>query len=81
MKKLHKPSAPLIRGKAARTNAGFQENISREKQAGMPTKQAVAVAYGEADYAKKKAHEAEKREYERKMNDDKMKMHKCIGKK
>lgn len=39
---------PLIRGKQADTNAGFQENISREKQLGESMKQSEAVAYGEA---------------------------------
>lgn len=40
---------PMVKGKAASTNAGFQENISREKAMGDPTKQAVKVAYKEAD--------------------------------
>lgn len=39
---------PLIRGKEAATNAGMQENISREKAIGESMKQAEAVAYGEA---------------------------------
>lgn len=39
---------PLIRGEQARTNAGFQENISREKDMGKSIKQSEAVAYGEA---------------------------------
>lgn len=40
---------PMIKGKAASSNAGFQENISREKAAGSPMKRAVKVAYKEAD--------------------------------
>lgn len=40
---------PMVKGKAASTNAGFQENISREKALGDPMKQAVKVAYKEAD--------------------------------
>lgn len=52
MKKKYTP--PLIRGKSADTNPGFQENISREKALGKPMKRAVGVAYGEADLAKGK---------------------------
>lgn len=44
-----KDRPPLIKGKEAATNAGFQENISREKSLGDPMKQAEKVAYKEAD--------------------------------
>jgi hypothetical protein len=47
--KMMKGFPPLIKGKAASTNAGFQENISREKAIGRPMKQSVKVAYKEAD--------------------------------
>ena len=40
---------PMIKGKAASTNAGFQENISRERRLGDPMKQAEKVAYKEAE--------------------------------
>ncbi len=39
---------PLIKGKKAKTRAGFSENIRREINAGKPQKQAVAIAYSEA---------------------------------
>lgn len=51
--KMGKP--PLIRGKEARSNAGFQENISRERALGKSMKRAVGTAYGEADLARDKA--------------------------
>ena len=44
-----KERPPLIKGKAASTNAGFQENISRERRLGDSMKQAEKVAYKEAD--------------------------------
>lgn len=44
---------PMIRGEGARSNAGFQENISREKALGKDMKQAEAIAYGEAAYSYK----------------------------
>ena len=40
---------PMIKGKAASSNAGFQENISRERRLGDSMKQAEKVAYKEAD--------------------------------
>lgn len=61
MKKKYTP--PLIRGKSADTNPGFQENISREKALGKPMKRAIGVAYGEADLSKGKKemkHESKK---------------------
>ncbi len=47
---------PIIRGKEADTNAGYQENVSREKAMGKSMKQSEAIAYGEmrASYKKKK---------------------------
>lgn len=39
---------PMIKGRAASTNAGFQENISREKMLGDSMKQSEKVAYKEA---------------------------------
>lgn len=51
-----KMNPPLIKGKGAKTNPGFQENISRERAKGKPMKQAIAIAYGEADDAFKEAH-------------------------
>ncbi len=45
---------PLVKGKKARTRAGFSENIRREMDAGKPQKQAVAIAYSEARDGKKR---------------------------
>lgn len=46
---------PLVKGKKASTRAGFSENIRREMTEGhKPQKQAVAIAYSEADRGKKK---------------------------
>lgn len=39
---------PLVKGKAAKTKAGFATNIKREMAAGKPQKQSVAIAYSEA---------------------------------
>lgn len=44
---------PLVKGKAAKSRKGFSENVKREMEAGKPQKQAVAIAYSEADRAKK----------------------------
>jgi len=44
---------PLVKGKKARTRAGFSENIRREINAGKPQKQAIAIAYSEASENKK----------------------------
>ena len=46
---------PLVKGQKARTKKGFSENIKTEIKSGKPQKQAVAIAYSEADEAKKKA--------------------------
>jgi hypothetical protein len=45
---------PLVKGKKAKTRAGFSENIRREMDAGKPQKQAVAIAYSEAGEKKGK---------------------------
>lgn len=45
---------PLVKGKKAKTRAGFSENIKREMDAGKPQKQAVAIAYSEARESKKR---------------------------
>jgi len=45
---------PLVKGAKARSRKGFGENVKREMQAGKPQKQAVAIAYSEADRGMKK---------------------------
>lgn len=45
---------PLVKGKAAKTEKGFGENVKREMAAGKHRKQAVAIAYSEARKGKKK---------------------------
>ena len=45
---------PLVKGMKAKTRKGFGENVKREMDAGKPQKQAVAIAYSEADSKKKK---------------------------
>jgi len=45
---------PLVKGKAAKSRKGFSENIRREMEAGKPQKQAVAIAYSEANRSAKK---------------------------
>lgn len=45
---------PLVKGKKARTKKGFSENVKREMEAGRPQKQAVAIAYSEANRKSKK---------------------------
>jgi len=45
---------PLVKGKKAKTKAGFSENIKKEIKAGKPQKQAVAIAYSVARKSKKK---------------------------
>ncbi len=46
---------PLVKGAAAKTKKGFSENVKKEMESGKPQKQAVAIAYSEADEKKKKA--------------------------
>jgi len=45
---------PLVKGKAAKTEKGFGQNVKREMKAGKPQRQAVAIAYSEARGGKKK---------------------------
>jgi hypothetical protein len=45
---------PLVKGVKARTKAGFSDNVRREMKSGKPQKQAVAIAYSEADRGMKK---------------------------
>ena len=45
---------PLVKGAKARTKKGFSTNVKREMEAGKPQKQAVAIAYSEANEPKKK---------------------------
>lgn len=52
---------PLIKGKKAKSKAGFSENIKREIDAGKPQKQAVAIAYSQADEKKKSSKNKVKR--------------------
>jgi hypothetical protein len=46
---------PLLKASKARTKKGFSENIKREMKAGKAQKQAVAIAYSEANSKKKKS--------------------------
>jgi hypothetical protein len=45
---------PLVKGKKAKSRKGFSSNVKAEMEAGKPQKQAVAIAYSEADRGKKK---------------------------
>ncbi len=45
---------PLIKGKKAKTKKGISENISRERHAGKPEDQAIAIAMSVAGKSKKK---------------------------
>ncbi len=45
---------PLVKGKAAKSKKGFSENIRRERNAGKPLKQSIAIAYSEAGESKSK---------------------------
>lgn len=45
---------PLIKGKAAKSKAGFETNLKQEIKSGKGQKQAVAIAYSEARGGKKK---------------------------
>ena len=44
---------PLVKGAKSRTRKGFSENVKREINSGKPQKQAVAIAYSEANEKKK----------------------------
>jgi len=44
---------PMVKGKKASSPKGFAKNVKREESEGRPTKQAVKVAYVEADRGKK----------------------------
>ncbi len=46
---------PLVKGKKAKTEKGFGENVKREMKEGKPQKQAVAIAYSEANEKKSKS--------------------------
>jgi hypothetical protein len=45
---------PLVKGKKAKTKEGISENIRRERNAGRPENQAIAIAMSEAGKSKKK---------------------------
>ena len=51
---------PLVKGAKARTRKGFSENVRREMHEGKPQKQAVAIAYSEAN-EKKSKHKGKKK--------------------
>ena len=52
---------PIVKGPKARTKTGFSDNIRREMKEGKPQKQAVAIAYSEADRSFKKKSSAKKK--------------------
>lgn len=45
---------PLVKGKAAKTKAGFSTNVKREMETGKDQKTALAIAYSVAGEKKKK---------------------------
>lgn len=45
---------PLIKGAKAKTKKGISENIRKEMKAGMPQKQAIAIALSQAGKSKPK---------------------------
>ena len=45
---------PLVKGKAAKSKKGISENIRRERAAGKPEKQSIAIAMSVAGKSKKK---------------------------
>ena len=51
---------PLVKGKAAKSKKGISENIRREREAGKPEKQAIAISMSEAGKSKKKKKSAKK---------------------
>jgi len=44
---------PLLKGKAAKSKKGISENIRRERMAGKPEKQSIAIAMSQAGKSKK----------------------------
>ena len=44
---------PLVKGKKAKTKKGIAENIRRERKAGRPEAQSIAIAMSEAGKSKK----------------------------
>jgi hypothetical protein len=46
---------PLVKGKASKSQKGISENIKRERAAGKPEKQSIAIAMSEAGKSKKPA--------------------------
>lgn len=44
----------MVKGKKASTQKGFSKNVETEMKAGKPQKQAVAIAYSEADRGKRR---------------------------
>jgi hypothetical protein len=67
---------PLIKGEKASTKKGFAENIEIEMKAGKPMKQAVAIAFSEAERGKKAKHSAATKTKEHKMHAGAHKGHK-----
>lgn len=51
---------PLLKGKKAKTEKGFGENMKIEMKHGKPKKQAEAIAYSEAGESKKRKPKKEK---------------------
>jgi hypothetical protein len=45
---------PLVKGKKAKTKEGISENIRREREAGKPEDQSIAIAMSEAGKSRKK---------------------------
>jgi hypothetical protein len=45
---------PLVKGKAAKSKKGISENIRREREAGKPEKQSIAIAMSLAGKSKSK---------------------------
>lgn len=45
---------PLVKGQKAKTKKGISENIKRERAAGKPMNQAIAIAFSEAKQIKRK---------------------------
>ena len=57
---------PLVKGQKARSRAGFSKNVENEMKFGKkPQKQAVAIAYSEADRAKRRERMSHKKREDR----------------